>query len=103
MLVMPLSRAEISTALRTHQKRLQMGDKLLPLTELADQAGVHRDTLYEALHGHRISRKSQIRISTMLASLERQAGAPSKLMHVRLGPQGPSLGFGVGPVGVPKK
>ena len=45
-----LSLRQISEALRLHQKRLQLGDDLPTLTELAERAGVHRDTLYEALN-----------------------------------------------------
>ena len=76
-----------------------MGDRLPPLTELADRAGLHRDTLYEALHGRRISHASQARLSTMLTALEVQEKPPSRLMHVQIGPHGVALGFGVGPVG----
>ena len=100
---MVLSRSQISEALRTHQKRLQMGDRLPPLTELADRAGIHRDTLYEALHGRRVSQASQARLSTMLTALEAQEKPPSRLMHVQMGPNGLALGFGAGPVGGVRK
>lgn len=94
-----LSRRQISEALRSHQKRLQMGDRLVPFTELADRAGLHRDTLYEALHGRRISHTSQARLSTMLTALGAQEKPPSRLMHIQISPNGVALGFGVGPVG----
>lgn len=100
---MSLSRQQISDALRTHQKRLQMGDKLPPLVELANRAGIHRDTLYEALRGRRISQISQTRLSMMLSALEPREIHTSKIMHIRLGPNGLSLGFGVGPVGASKQ
>lgn len=96
------SRHDISNTLRLHQKRLQMGDRLLAMKELAERAGLHRDTLYAAINGDRISEISQIRLSRMLDKLAEEPSAPSRVMHVRLGPQGPSLGFGIG-VGALKK
>jgi DNA-binding transcriptional MocR family regulator len=50
---MGLSQAEIQRLLRTHQKRLQMGDSLPSISELADRAGLHRDTLYQAIAGQK--------------------------------------------------
>jgi len=103
MLPMAMSLHQIAVALRTHQKRLQLGDKLPSISELAERAGLHRDTLYEALNGRRISQVSQIRLSLMLTRLEAEEKPPSRLMHVRLGPGMPSLGFGVGPVGAKRR
>jgi DNA-binding FadR family transcriptional regulator len=94
-----MPQAHIATALRSHQKRLQLGDKLPSMTELARRSGMHRDTLYEALNGRRISQVSQIRLSLMLSRLEAEEKPPSRLMHVRIGSGQPTLGFGVGPVG----
>ena len=94
-----LTQRQISIALLSHRKRLQLGDKLPSLSELANRAGLHRDTLYEALNGRRISEVSQIRLSHMLTRLEAEDKPPSRLMHVRLGSGQPSLAFGVGPVG----
>ena len=58
---MQFTQAYISQILSTHQKRLKMGDKLPSLSELAERAGLHRDTLYQAINGERISQISQIR------------------------------------------
>ena len=95
---MGYSQAEIRQFLRTHQKRLQMGDKLPSLAELADRAGLHRDTLYQAINGERISQISQIRLERMLKRLAEEPQPPSRLMHVNINKNYPVLGFGVGPM-----
>jgi hypothetical protein len=93
---MGLSQAEIQRLLRTHQKRLQMGDSLPSISELADRAGLHRDTLYQAIAGQRISQVSQTRLERILQRLSEEAQPPSRLMHVKIGHHGVSLGFGIG-------
>jgi hypothetical protein len=90
------TQAEIRNALKSHQKRLKMGDDLVPITQLAERAGVCRDTLYASLAGDRISETSQIRLNRMLDKLAEKPSPPSRLMHVSLGPNGPRLGFGLG-------
>ena len=75
-----------------------MGDKLPSLAELADRAGLHRDTLYQAINGERISQISQIRLERMLKKLAEEPQPPSRLMHVDLKKGYPVLGFGVGPM-----
>jgi len=82
----------------THQKRLQMGDKLPSLTELAERAGLHRDTLYQAINGERISQISQIRLERILKQIASEPQQPSRLMHVNINKGYPVLGFGVGPM-----
>ena len=95
---MKFTQACIRQLLSTHQKRLQMGDKLPSLAELADRAGLHRDTLYQAINGERISQISQIRLERMLKRLAEEPQAPSRLMHVNINKNYPVLGFGVGPM-----
>jgi DNA-binding transcriptional MocR family regulator len=90
------TRRHISDLLRDHQKRLQMGDNLPSISELADRAGLHRDTLYQAIAGQRISQASQVRLERMLQRLSEEAQPPSRLMHVKIGHHGVSLGFGIG-------
>ena len=90
------SRAEIQRDLKTHQKRLSMGDELVPIKNLAERAGVHRDTLYAVIKGNRINEVSQIRISRMLDKLAEEPITPSRLMNISFGSDGPKLGFGLG-------
>lgn len=90
------SQKHITELLRTHQKRIQMGDILPSISELADRAGLHRDTLYQAIAGQRISQVSQSRLERMLKRLSEEAQPPSRLMHVKIGHHGVSLGFGIG-------
>jgi len=93
-----LSRVQIQLQLKTHQKRLQMGDKLPSLSELAERAGLHRDTLYQAINGERISQISQIRLERILKLIASEPQPPSRLMHVNINKGYPVLGFGVGPL-----
>lgn len=93
---MGFCQAEIQQILRTHQKRIQMGDNLPSLSELAERAGLHRDTLYQIINGERISQISQIRLERMLKKLAEEPQPPSRLMHVKIGNNGVSLGFGIG-------
>lgn len=89
------SRLEIRQALKTHQKRLRLGEKLKPLIQLAEEAGLHRDTLYAAINGERISEISQIRLSRMLDRLAEEPRAPSRLMNISFDRDGLKLGFGI--------
>ena len=90
------SQKHISELLRTHQKRLQMGDKLPSISELADRSGLHRDTLYQAIAGQRISQVSQTRLERMLQRLSEEPQPPSRLMHIKIGHHEVTLGFGIG-------
>jgi len=93
---------EIRLGLKTHQKRLQLGDEIATITSLAERSGVHRDTLYSLLSGNRINELSQIRLSRLLDQLEKEPSPPSRLMHVKFSTNGPKLGFGLG-VGTGRK
>lgn len=93
-----LSQKNIRNILRTHQKRLQMGDNLPSLSELAERAGLHRDTLYQIINGERINQISQIRLERMLKKLAEEPQPPSRLMHININRGNPVLGFGVGPM-----
>lgn len=90
------SRIEIQRDLKSHQKRLRLGDDIPPLRHLADMANVHRDTIYAAIAGDRINEISQIRISRMLDKIAEEPSPPSRLMNISFGPDGPKLGFGLG-------
>lgn len=66
------------------------------MTELAERAGIHRDTIYALLNGERISSRSQYALSRVMAEVEEETRdrPATKLMSVRLTPIGPSLAFG---------
>jgi len=87
--------SEIRVALKTHQKRLQLGDDLTSITSLAERSGLHRDTIYSLLSGNRISEFSQIRLSRLIDQLEKEPSPPSRIMHVSLSNNGLKLGFGM--------
>jgi hypothetical protein len=87
---------ELRLLLVCYQKRLRAGDRIPSITELANIAGVHRDTLYSLIDGKRISERSQYAISKSLATIaESAAGQGSKLLSVSLSTDGPSLYFGL--------
>ena len=90
---------QIRQALRTIQLQRKWGDRHLSISLVADTAGVHRDTIYALLSGDRICIRSQYALSKALRELS-DTCEPSrtKAMHVKLGPLGPTLGFGVGKV-----
>ena len=87
--------AEIRQALKGHQKRLQLGDSIDSISELAKEAGLHRDTLYAAIAGDRISEVSQIRLSKMLDRINEQQPSFSRLMNISISSNGPKIGFGL--------
>ena len=95
--ILPLE--AIAIALRTHQRRVQLGDVLSSLCELARCADLHRDTLYQVLSGKRISLASQIKLSLMLKRLQSDGPVPSRIMHIELYKGRATLNFGIGPVG----
>jgi len=89
--------AQIRNALRTIQLQRKWGDRHLSISLVADMAGVHRDTIYAFLSGDHICIRSQYALSKALRQIsESSEPARTKVMHVKLGPGGPKLGFGVG-------
>jgi hypothetical protein len=96
MIYQVVSLRSLRTQLLVYQKRLRAGDRIPSITELANIAGVHRDTLYSLIDGKRISERSQYAISKSLATIgESAAGQGSKLLSVSLSTDGPSLHFGL--------
>jgi hypothetical protein len=93
---MPATRSltEIRLTLQAYQKRLQFGDDLLSIKQLAACAGVHRDTIYSLLSGNRINHVSQIRLSRLVDSIKSQSFASSRLMHISMDHIGAKIGFG---------
>ena len=94
---MTQSQRALRHLLMMHQKRLRFGDDLQTISNIADRAGVHRDTLYALLNGERIAPRSQYAINRVLREIEEENVGVTKtsVMSVSLGPDGPRLGFGV--------
>jgi len=89
---------DIQNILNTHQRRLQFGDKLQSMTEIAKRAGVHRDTVYACLNGDRIKGRTQYALSKVLEEIEVENTEKSKtkIMNVSIGNNGIHLKFGIG-------
>ncbi len=91
--------AQIREALSTIQLQRKWGDRHLAIKHVAVLAGIHRDTIYALLSGDHIWIRSQYALTKALRELsETCEPARTKVMHVKLGPGGPKLGFGVGKV-----
>lgn len=97
-----LTQEKIKHFLREHQARLRLGERLIPLAEIARRASLHRDTLYASMAGDRIDEITQIRLSKVLHELAQSPPAPTRLMHISVAPNGVKLGFGLG-VGVGRR
>ena len=93
---LPLSLAQLRSYFHCHQRRLQAGDSLIKIAEIARRAGVHRDTIYALLAGERISDRSQYALSRAVQEVaEETRGVPqTRLMHLQFGAQGTQIGFG---------
>jgi hypothetical protein len=98
MLQEVLSQEQIRTALKTHQRRLRAGDNLPAITEIAEYAGCHRDSIYALLNGDQVTYRTQYALSKAVKHFDEVClqSQKTKLMHVSLGENGPKLGFGVG-------
>jgi len=90
------TKRDITLWLLTHQKRLRAGDELPTITSIADRAGIHRDTLYEAING-RMSETTQRRLSIVIERLEAEFECKfrTKLAHVTIANNHIRLGFGI--------
>jgi len=91
-----LSRDQLRQWLTAHQRRLRVGDELPTLTELAQRAGIHRDTVYALLSGDRICIRSQYGLSRVIAEIEEETQGQTKtrVMSVSLGSGSAQLRFG---------
>jgi hypothetical protein len=94
-----LTQTQIREWLASHQKRLRVGDDLPPITEVANRAGVHRDTLYACMAGDRINLRSQYALSRVVTELEGeiQRKTRTRLMSISLAGGQAQLRFGIGP------
>ena len=93
-----LSISQIQEALKWHQKRLSMGDNILTISELADIAGISRQTLYKFMKGERseFGEVAQIRLSRMLMRVtEEPSYMQTNVARIDLTSGVPKIKFGV--------
>jgi len=93
---MYLSIKQIQTWLNAHQKRLQHGDPVLPISAIANRAGISRQTLYAVLNGERteFGQVAQIRLSRVLQEITSQPDYQvSKMMRLDLTGAVPRIRF----------
>jgi hypothetical protein len=66
-----LSINQIQSWLQAHQKRLQYGDPVIPISSIATKAGISRQTLYTVLNGERteFGQVAQIRLSRVIQEI----------------------------------
>jgi transcriptional regulator with XRE-family HTH domain len=85
---MTRSISEIQDFLKWHQKRLALGDAIPTMSELAQGAGMSRQTLYAILRGERaeFGKSAQIRLNLVINRLSAEpAYQHTKMMRVELG------------------
>ena len=77
-----LTLVQIREWLKTHQRRVRLGDSRITLTEIAMRAQVSRQTIYALLRDERseFGRAAQIRLSRVI----RQISANSAYQNTRL-------------------
>jgi len=93
-----LSIQQIQRWLTHHQKRLQYGDPVPPMTSIANRAGISRQTLYAVLNGERaeFGQVAQIRLSRVIQEITSHPDYQvSKMMRLDLSGAGPRIRFGV--------
>jgi DNA-binding transcriptional regulator YhcF (GntR family) len=92
------SLVNLKLLLAQHQKRLRAGDALPTFTELANRAGIHRDTIYALLNGDRVCQRTQYALSRVLQEVEEETSLTpkTKLMSLSFNQGGVSLQIGLG-------
>jgi len=93
-----LALLDLRNKLKIHQKRLKAGDALPTLTELANRAGVHRDTIYALLNGDRVCQRTQYSLSRVLREVEQETylTPKTKLLSLSFNQSGVTLHIGLG-------
>lgn len=92
------SQSKIRLLLQELQTRLRAGDALPSIIELAQRAGIHRDTIYALLRGDRVSDRTQYALSRVLREVENETShlTKTKLMSLSFNQSGVSLQIGLG-------
>ena len=95
---MILTIKQIQLWLHSHQKRLQHGDPVLPISAIANKAGISRVTLYAVLNGERaeFGQVAQIRLSKVIQEITSHHDYQvSRMMRLDLSGTAPRIRFGV--------
>ena len=90
--------AEIQDFLKWHQKRLAMGDAIPNMGEVAERAGMSRQTLYAFMRGERaeFGQSAQIRLNLVIGRLVAEPSYQhSKVARVDFTSGMPRIRFGV--------
>ena len=93
-----LSIQQIQKWLTHHQKRLQYGDPVAPMTSIANRAGISRQTLYAVLNGERseFGQIAQIRLSRIIQEITNEPSYQiSKMVRVDLSSGTARIRFGL--------
>jgi len=93
-----LSIQQIQGWLTHHQKRLQYGDLVSPMVDIANRAGISRQTLYAVLNGERteFGQVAQIRLSRIIQEITNEPNYQiSKMVRVDLSSGVPRIRFGL--------
>ena len=95
------SLAQIQALLKQHQRRLRAGDALPTIVEIANRAGIHRDTIYAVLNGDRACGRTQYALSRVLQEIEVETAQlpKTKLMSVTFKNGSAGLQIGHGKIG----
>ena len=91
-----LSLASIRQWLEAHQRRLRAGDDLPTVTEIAERAGISRQSLYNLMRDDRtqFGEPVQIRISRIIRQIDAECGAnKTNLMRIAVGQNSPARLF----------
>jgi len=97
-MIATLSIAQIQVWLKMHQKRLQYGDQVLPISAIASRAGISRQTLYAVLNGERseFGQIAQIRLSRIIQEITNEPNYQvSKMVRVDLSSGVARIRFGL--------
>ena len=96
------SLAQIQALLKQHQRRLRAGDALPTIVEIANRAGIHRDTIYALLNGDRVCGRTQYALSRVMREVEVETALlpKTRLMSVTFknGSAGLQIGLGKQPL-----
>ena len=97
-MIKTLSLAQIRSWLQAHQKRLQYGDLVIPISAIANKAGISRQTLYAVLNGDRteFGQVAQIRLSRVIQEITSHPDYQvSRMMRLDLSGVAPRIRFGI--------
>lgn len=84
--------------LKNHQNRLHFGDSIVSISEVANKAGISRQTLYAILNGKRseFGQTAQIRLSRVIKQISSDPSYQhSKMARIDFSGSCPSIKFGV--------